>query len=343
MTKEIRIASIGVGTLGFLHASNIQHRVPNARIEKVAATREESAKRAADKLGIQNWTTSLSEVFEDDNVDAVVITTPNYTHADLIKRAAESGKHIFVEKPITKTIEEAHEVIEIINRNNVICQVGFMRRFDPTYQEAKRRIEQGDIGQPIYFKAVGRDPGSPPESYVKTSGSIFHDFTIHDFDAARFLMDSEIKSIRSVGKVLMDEYLKKYNDYDQAHSLVTFESGAFGDIESSRNAGYGYDIRSEVIGTEGTIQLGSLRNQDVQFLSLNGNNSSEIVPEYQTRFRESFVKEMEYFVGVLNNENEPVNTAVSALKSLEVAVSAVESCENDQEIEVRRKVFEAMK
>lgn len=343
MTKEIRFASIGVGTLGFLHASNIEHRIPNARIEKVAATREESAKRAAEKLGIQNWTINLDEVFGDDNVDAVVITTPNHTHADLIKRAAESGKHIFIEKPITKTIEEAHDVIEAIERNKVTCQVGFMRRFDPTYQEAKRRIEQGDIGEPIYFKAVGRDPGSPPESYVKTSGSIFHDFTIHDFDAANYLMNSEIRSIRSVGKVLMDDYLKKYNDYDQAHSLITFESGAIGDIESSRNAGYGYDIRSEVIGTEGTIQLGSLRNQDVQFLSLNGNNSSEIVPEYQTRFREAFVKEMEYFVDVLNNEKEPVNTAVAGLRALEVAVSAVESCEKNEEVTVNRTLLESVK
>lgn len=343
MIKDTRIASIGVGTLGFFHASNIHHRVPHARIEKVFALEEDAVKNAAHKLGIQNWTTNLDEVLEDDNIEAVVITTPNHTHANLIKQAARSGKHIFVEKPFTLTVEEAYDTIEVLQENNVICQVGHMRRFDPSYQEAKRRIAQGDIGEPIYFKAIGRDPDTPPESFIKTSGSFFQDFTIHDFDAARYLMDSEIYSIRSFGRVLVDDFLNKYNDFDQAHSLLTFDSGAIGDIESSRNAGYGYDIRSEIIGKEGTIQLGSLRNQDVQYLSLNGNSSSEIVPEYQTRFRDAFIREMEHFVKTIEGEAEPVNTAISALRSIETAVAAVESVENDCEVKVKRREFETVK
>ncbi|MFP3126792.1 Gfo/Idh/MocA family oxidoreductase [Ectobacillus funiculus] len=338
MNKELRIAAVGVGTLGFLHAKNIQSKVSSARITKVLATRIESAKNAAEKLSVDQWTTNPEEIFEDPNVDAVIITTPDKTHAELIKLAVQHGKHIFVEKPITSTLEEAYDVIETIEKNKVICQVGFMRRFDPAYAEAKRRIEQGDIGQPIYFKAVSRDPDSPPEAYIKNSGStIFHNFTIHDFDIARFLIGSEVSSIRAMGGVLQNDYLKKYNDYDQTLAYLTFESGALSDIETSRNAGYGYDIRAEVIGTEGTIQIGSLRKNDIKILTPDGKNSHHIVPEYQTRFKESFVIEMEHFVESVLNKSTPACTALDALRALEIAEAADKACKMNQEVKIERK------
>jgi len=324
MKSEIRIAAIGVGSLGFLHAKNLLTKIESAKLVKVVASRRESAEQAAMKLGIEKWSTNPDEVFADPAIDAVIITTPNSTHVQLIKGAAQSKKHIFVEKPITQTIEEAHDVIQTIKNHHVFCQVGFMRRFDPAYVEAKKRIAAGDIGNPIFFKGVSRDPGSPPASYIKNSGGIFLDFTIHDYDLARFLMDSEVDSIRTMGSVLQYPYLKKFNDLDQALTYLSFESGAAGDIESSRNAGYGYDVRAEIIGTEGTIQIGSLQNHNIRILSKKG-STYDIIPEYQTRFKDAFELELQHFVDCLVSGERPACTEIDGLRALEIATAANES------------------
>ncbi|WP_342045766.1 Gfo/Idh/MocA family oxidoreductase [Bacillus sp. OTU530] len=331
MKNKIRCAAIGVGHLGYLHAENLHQKIDSVEITKVVSSRLETAEKAARKLGISDWTINPDEVFNDPDIDAVIITTPNNTHSQLIKAAARGKKHIFVEKPITQTIEEAHDIVQTIRKNGVFCQVGFMRRFDPAYAEAKRRIEAGDIGKPLYFKGVSRDPDSPPASYIRNSGSIFSDFTIHDYDIARYLIGSEVNSVRAMGGILMNPYLAEFNDLDQAMTYLTFESGAAGDIESSRNAGYGYDIRGEVIGTEGVIQIRSLKHHDIQVLTAKG-STHDIIPEYQSRFKDAFVLEMEHFVGCLIRGVKPSCNELDGLRSLEIAQSARDSFQSNREV-----------
>lgn len=171
MVEKVRCAVIGVGRLGFVHATNAATRIPNAEVATIVASRIESAERAAREMGVQRWTDNPQEVFDDPSIDAVIIVSPTSTHAELITQAARSKKHIFVDKPLTETLEQADEVIKEISENNVYCQVGFMRRFDPSYAEAKRRIMQGDIGEPLYYKGVSRDPGSPLKSLSKAAAA----------------------------------------------------------------------------------------------------------------------------------------------------------------------------
>ncbi|MFL0498697.1 inositol 2-dehydrogenase [Priestia megaterium] len=324
MKQKIRCAVFGVGRLGYWHAENLATRIKGAELVTVVASRKESAERVARELGVEKWTTNPKEVFEDPTIDAVVIVTPTKTHADLIIQAAQSKKHIFVDKPLTETLDEAETVIKEIQKNNVYCQVGFMRRFDPAYAEAKRRIENGDIGTPLYFKGVSRDPGSPPEEYIKTSGGIFLDLCIHEYDIARFLIGDEVKTVKAFGDVLVHPFMNKYGDVDQSMTFMTFQNGASCDVEGSRNSTFGYDIRGEVIGTEGSIQIGSIQHHDIKILTPNGSVYDNI-PNFPIKFKDSFLFELTDFIECLQKDIRPKVTEIDGKIALEIAEAATRS------------------
>jgi scyllo-inositol 2-dehydrogenase (NAD+) len=331
MKKQIRCAVLGLGRLGSWHAENLSSKVPGAELVIVADPGEKIAEKVARNLGVKKWTNNPKEVFEDADIDAVIIATPTSTHGDLIKKAIAAGKHIFVEKPITQDLNEATEIVELLKNSEVFCQVGFMRRYDPAYAEAKRRIMAGEIGKPIYFKGVSRDPEAPSPEYVKNSGGMFLDMSIHDYDIARFLMDSEVKSVVANGSVLVNPFMSDFNDVDQSVTYLTFESGAAGDIEGSRNAHYGYDIRGEVIGTEGTIIIGSIKDHDIQVLTKKG-NTHDIIPDFPKRFKEAYVLEMIDFIDSLRNNTKPKVTEIDGKAALEIAIKAKESFETGQQV-----------
>jgi scyllo-inositol 2-dehydrogenase (NAD+) len=328
---KIRCAIIGIGRLGYVHAENIASRIKGAQLVTVVASRKESAEKAARELGVEKWTTDPQDVFEDSTIDAVIIVTPTKTHADLILRAARHGKHIFVDKPLTETLEEADEVIKAIQKNNVICQVGFMRRFDPSYAEAKRRIVNGDIGQPLYFKGLSRDPGSPPEEYIKTSGGIFLDLSVHDYDIARFLVGDEVESVQTYGTVLVHPFMKKYRDVDQGVTVLQFKNGVLADIEGSRNSTFGYDIRGEVVGTEGAIQIGSLQNHNNIILTNKGSYHDNI-PSFQSKFKAAFLLELEHFIECLLEKKAPLINEVDGKIALEIAIAATDSFKTSKKV-----------
>jgi scyllo-inositol 2-dehydrogenase (NAD+) len=336
VSKRIRCAVLGLGRLGHWHAENLMTKIKGAELFCVADPFADQAEKAANELGVKSWTKDPNEVFENDEIDAVVIATPTSTHASMIKQAATHRKHVFVEKPITHELEEADEVIQVIQENRIHCQVGFMRRFDPAYAEAKRRIQAGDIGQPLYFKGVSRDPGSPPAAFLKNSGGIFLDMSIHDYDMARFLMGSEVTSVSSHGSILVNSFMEEFKDVDQALTYLTFTSGAAADIEASRNAFYGYDIRGEVIGTEGTIVIGSLRYHDVKVLTKKG-STHDIVPAFPERFANAYQQELSHFIECLQNGEEPAVTANDGKIALKIAVAAKKSFESGQKVNLEIK------
>ncbi|MCM3569887.1 inositol 2-dehydrogenase [Neobacillus mesonae] len=329
MKEKIRCAVFGVGRLGYWHAENLVTRIKGAELVTVVASRKESAEKVARELGVKKWTTNSQEVFEDPSIEAVIIVTPTKTHADLIIQAARSKKHIFVDKPLTETLEEAEKVIREIHKNNVYCQVGFMRRFDPAYTEAKRLIKNGDIGKPIYYKGVSRDPGSPPEDYIKTSGGIFLDLAIHEYDIARFLIGDEVHSIKTFGNVLVHPFMKKYGDVDQSVTLINFQNGASCDIEASRNSTFGYDIRGEVVGTEGSIQMGSIQHHDIKILTPKGSVYDNI-PNFPIKFKDAFLHELAHFIECLQKNERPQITELDGRIALEIAVAATKSFETKE-------------
>lgn len=326
MRGEIRCAVLGLGRLGYWHAENLAGKVQGAKLTKVIDPIQERAQEVARTLSVDSWSDNPKDAFEDENIDAVIIVTPTSTHAEMIKKAAQHGKHIFVEKPLTQTLEEADEVIKVINENDVILQVGFMRRFDPAYMEAKRRIEAGDIGKPLYFSGISRDGNVPHEDFIKNSGGIFLDVAIHDYDIARFLMNDDFHSIHVTGNILQEscQFMEKYNDVDQAISTIKFSSGSAGVVETARIAPYGYDIRGEVIGTEGAIQIGSMRNKDVKLFRKN-HFSYDLVQDFPTRFSDAYLNEMIGFIETIRKGGKSLCTAEDGKKALEISIAATKS------------------
>ncbi|MBM7646632.1 scyllo-inositol 2-dehydrogenase (NAD+) [Scopulibacillus daqui] len=330
MSREIRVAALGLGRLGYYHTKNLKEKVRGAKLVSVADPFGDQAQKAAAELGVEKWTKNPDDVFQDPEIDAVIIVTPTTTHGEMIKKAAKHGKHIFVEKPLTQSLNEAEEVIQAVEDHQVICQVGFMRRFDPSYYDAKKRIEAGDIGKPIYFKGITRDFTCPPEEFIKNSGGIFLDCSIHDYDIARYLMGAEITSVSAHGTVVQHPYMSKYNDVDQAITYIEFDSGAAGDVEASRNSRHGYDIRAEIIGTEGSLFVGTFRNRNAILLNAKGSNY-EVIPDFQTRFNDAYLLELEEFIKCVQENKEPRITALDSKINMQIAAAATKSFLNNGE------------
>lgn len=329
--NTVNVAVIGLGRMGYWHAENLSTYLRGAELAGVAEKSETKAREVAAQLHCRKWTTDARELFEDPEIDAVVIATPTGSHLELIEAAARQGKHVFVEKPVTHSVQEDERAIQVIEKNGIYCQVGFMRRFDTAFIEAKERIVQGDIGKPIYFKAVSRDPGSPPAEFIKTSGGIFVDMAIHDFDTARFLMGEEIKSVAAHGDVLVHDFMREVPDIDQSLTYLNFESGAAGDIETSRNAAYGYDLWTEVVGTEGSILIGSLKHNDVRIRTSKG-STYQIVPSFPERFKDAYRAELQDFIDRLQADETPKVGAQDGRKALEIAIAAQQSYETGQAV-----------
>ncbi|MEH6971340.1 Gfo/Idh/MocA family oxidoreductase [Bacillus sp. JJ675] len=336
MEKTVKCAVLGLGRLGLYHAKNLKTAVQGAELAAVADPLKGKAEQAASELSVEKWSEDPYEILEDPDIEAVIIVTPTTTHAEIIKKAADCGKQIFVEKPLTLSLEESKEVTAKIEEAGVICQVGFMRRFDPAYADAKRRIDAGEIGKPVYFKGFTRDFGSPPAEFIKNSGGIFVDCSIHDYDIARYVMGAEITSVSGHGRVVKHDFMAECGDVDQALTYMEFDSGAAGDTEASRNSPHGYDIRAEIIGTEGSIFVGSLRNKPVTMLTGKG-SSYDIIPDFQTRFHEAYCLELEHFAECVRNQTKPIVTAHDATINLEIAIAATESYKRGKPVNLQNQ------
>ena len=227
------------------------------RLACVSDIVEERAEQLAGEFGAESWTADYREILDDRSVDAIFCTSSTSTHREVVIAAAEAGKAIFCEKPIALTLEDTDEMIAAIDRKGVMFQAGFMRRFDRGYGAAKQKIEAGAIGEPVTFKSIGRDPMCPDLEYARpsVSGGLILDMAIHDFDLGRWLMGDEVQRVYTEGGVLAFPQLEAVGDIDNAVVNMRFEKGALGNVEVSRNALYGYDIRTEVLGTKGGSTL----------------------------------------------------------------------------------------
>jgi scyllo-inositol 2-dehydrogenase (NAD+) len=333
MTGKVNCAVLGVGRLGWHHAENLAGRIAGASLQAVADIDPRRAELFARRYEIPRYTSDIDAVLEDSTIDAVVIVTPTTTHSRLIRKAIAAGKAVFVEKPITLSLEEAQDIDRMVQQTHGYCQVGFMRRFDPSYSIAAEEIRRGAIGKPLYFKAVSRDPGCPPESYIRESGRLFLDMSIHDYDIARFLMNDEVLEATAMGAVVKNDFLRGYDDIDQALTFVRFTGGALGDIEGSRNAGYGYDIRAEVVGSEGTIQIGSLDHNSVRLLNHSG-ATHDIMPSFLERFASAYLLEMTEFVECVRSSAPPPVTVEDGWRAVAIGLAATRSFDEQRSVPV---------
>ena len=251
MANKVKVALIGAGRIGKLHGRTLAQLVPNATLAAVVDVNADAARALAGELGVA--TRTVDEVLADRSIDAVAICSATDTHAPLIIQAAKAGKHIFCEKPLAADLGRIDEALAAVEKAGVRLMVGFNRRFDPNAVRIKAAIKSGEIGTPHLLLITSRDPAPPPIAYVKVSGGIFFDMTIHDFDMARFLL-GDVVEIYAAAAVLVDPEIGRAGDVDTAMITLKFGSGAIGVIDNSRKAVYGYDQRMEVFGSKGSAK-----------------------------------------------------------------------------------------
>jgi myo-inositol 2-dehydrogenase/D-chiro-inositol 1-dehydrogenase len=303
--ERVRIGILGAGRIGTIHAENLVRRVPDVEVVAIADVRYEAAQRCARALGIPKAYAQPDPIFDDPTVDAVFICTSTDTHAPLIEAAATAGKHIFCEKPIALELPAIDRALAVVRRAGVKLQVGFNRRFDPNFARVREAIVAGTIGRPHLLRITSRDPEPPPLEYLKVSGGIFLDMTIHDFDMARFLLGEEVVEVYAAGSVLVDTRIGELGDVDTAVVTLRFSSGAIGVIENSRRAAYGYDQRVEVFGEKGMLQVDNPRLDTVVLADANGAHRTRIFHFFMDRYAESFVREAAAFVASIRDDTIP--------------------------------------
>jgi predicted dehydrogenase len=312
--------------MGKRHAENVRRLVPEARLVAVADPATARARQVAAELEIEHSFDSLEDMLGLKGIDCVLIAAPDKFHAEAVRTTAASGKHILCEKPLALNLADAQAALEAVAAAGVGLQVGFMRRYDPGYAEAMRRIEAGEIGEPVIFKSIGRDQNAPPiSSYqAKLNGMLLYNNTIHDFDLARWLMRDEVVEVHAYTTVAIRPEVAEYGDVVASVVNLKYRRGAIGNIESFVQAVYGYDIRTEIVGSKGSILVGSLQQTPLTFLARNG-ATQILAGHFLTRFEAAYVAEVRDFVHNMVNEQPPRVSGEDGLRALEIAVAAERS------------------
>ncbi len=324
--RKLGVGVLGVGEMGLRHAENLRRLVPNAQLVAVADVAAERARRAAADLEIENSYGSLEAMLECKELNAVIIATPDKFHAAAVKIAAAAGKDIFCEKPLALTLTDAHDLLSTVANAGVRLQVGFMRRYDPAYSAAMNRIEAGEIGTPVVFKSIGRDKDGPPLSAYQSNvnGMLFYTNTIHDFDLARWLMQDEVSEVHAYTTVAIRPQVAQFGDVVASVVNLKFGKGAIGNIESYAQAAYGYDVRTEIVGSNGSILVGSLNRTPATFLTVNGSTQTN-ADHFLTVFADAYLEEMKDFVDCMLHDRQPRIGGADGLKALAIAVAAENS------------------
>lgn len=296
MTTRLNIGLIGAGRIGQLHAEHLASRIPQANLLAVADAYEPVARECAQRLDIPSAGSDYQAILDDPNIEAVVISSATDTHAQIIQEAALAGKQIFCEKPIDFSLEKIDRALAAVKKAGVKLQIGFNRRFDANYRRVRQAIEKGEIGRPHLIHLISRDPAPPPLDYIKVSGGIFLDMTIHDFDMARYLIGSEVTEIYAAAGVLVDPAIGRAGDLDTTVLTLKFDNGVIGTIDNSRQAVYGYDQRVEVFGSNGAVRTANNYTNTALLSDRHSVRRDLPLNFFMDRYVDSYIAEMKAFV-----------------------------------------------
>jgi myo-inositol 2-dehydrogenase/D-chiro-inositol 1-dehydrogenase len=320
-TTTLRIGVIGVGRIGRMHAELLARRVPGAAVTRVQDAQSDSAREVADRLGVAA-AGDVDELLGAADVDAVAICSPTDTHAELIVAAARAGKAIFCEKPVSLDLVEVDRALAAVAAAGVPFQIGFNRRFDPAHAAVAAAVADGEVGEPQLVRISSRDPAPPPLEYVRHSGGIFLDMTIHDFDMARFVTGSEVVEVYARGAVRIDPEIGDAGDVDTAVVMLEHANGCLTTIDNSRQAAYGYDQRVEVFGSAGMAASENPLAHTAFVRSHAGTRAATLPYFYLERYIPSYLREWEAFVGAVDTGETPPVTGADARAPLVIGMAA---------------------
>ncbi|MGO8091741.1 inositol 2-dehydrogenase [Rhizobium leguminosarum] len=327
----VRFGLLGAGRIGKVHAKAVSGDA-NAKLVAVADAFPLAAEAIASGYGCEVRTIEAIEAAKD--IDAVVICTPTDTHADLIERFARAGKAIFCEKPIDLDVARVKACIKVVEETGAKLMVGFNRRFDPHFMAVRKVIDDGKIGDVEMVTITSRDPGAPPVDYIKRSGGIFRDMTIHDFDMARFLLGEEPVSVLATAAVLVDKAIGEAGDYDSVSVILQTKSGKQAVISNSRRATYGYDQRIEVHGSKGLVSAENQRPVSIEVANGDGYTRPPLHDFFMTRYTEAYANEIAGFIAAIEKGSKISPSGADGLAALALADAAVQSVKEGKLIKI---------
>ena len=328
----IRFGVIGAGRIGKVHAATIAAN-PKAKLVYIADAMPQAAADLAAKHGAK--IASVDEIMKSKDVDAVLIGSPTGFHAEQIQAASNAGKAIMCEKPVSLSVELIQQTLKVVEKNKSTLMIGFNRRFDPNFAEVEQRIRRGDIGNVEMVTVISRDPSPPPAEYVKSSGGIFRDMMIHDFDMARFLMGEEFVVMHALGAALVDKAIGVAGDVDTAAVQMQTASGKIAVITNSRRATYGYDQRVEVHGAFGMVHAKNVHNTTVEVLSDKGYRADPIQNFFLERYGVAYSNELNTFISAVESgKRDPKPSGYDGLQAQKLAEAATQSWKTGKPVKV---------
>jgi len=331
---RLKVGVVGLGRLGSVYVRDLAGRIPETTVVAVADCNRALADQIAEQFDVPKAYGSAQDLIADRDVDAVVVVTPTHTHREIVVAAAQSKKPTFCEKPPALSLAECAAMSDAVNKSGTFFQMGFMRRFDPGYAAAKEKIAQGAIGKPMVFKSTSRDPFRPSLDYAnpKSSGGMLIDMGIHDFDLARWFM-GDVRTVSTIGATIAYPELTTVGDIDNAVASLTFASGTLGVVDLSRSGIYGYDISTEILGSEGTLRIGYLRETPVMVLTKNS-VAHDTVPYFMERFRDAYTTQLQNFAQNLQQDRTPPITIEDGMEALRIGVAATRAHEAGGSVDV---------
>jgi len=326
--KRLKIGAVGLGRLGRYHAESVAHRIPGVDLSAVCSIDEKELDEAQSSLGVKNVFNSYELMLEQD-LDAVVLSTPSHLHCDQIELALEKGLHVFCEKPLDVDLKRCLELEQRVQAYpNQIVMLGFMRRYDDSYRQAFDYIQQGKIGRPILFRGYSIDPVSQIEGAIKYaphSAGQFLDMAIHDIDLSRWLLGAEPTAVFASGGCYAYEAFGQFEDGDNVGAMLTFDNQSMAFLLAGRTAPHGYHIETEIIGTQGTLRIGAVPQQTfVEILDQHGVRKV-CHKDFIDRFGQAYVNELQAFVDGIRAARPPGVTIKDGVEATRIAIAATQS------------------
>jgi inositol 2-dehydrogenase len=331
----LNVGVIGLGRMGAVYARNLAQRVPDARLAAVADQKAALREQFAGELsGVKVYASHL-DLLQDNDVEAVVVVTSTSTHKQVVLDAVASGKAIFCEKPMALSLEDAYEMRRAVEKAGVFFQMAFQRRFDAGYLAAKKKVDDGVIGDPVVMTSISRDPFRPPLEFCdpNVSGGLIADMGIHDFDLGSMFM-GEVATVNAIGGALAYPEMKSVGDIDNALVNMVFESGTLGAVQLSRNAVFGYDIRTEIWGTKGSLQIGYFQHTPILVMTQEG-ITHDVVPHFMQRFEGAYLTQIQDFVDKVRKGEPPSLGAADAIAAMRISLAATASCREGRSVHVK--------
>ena len=332
--KTVKVGSVGLGRLGYEHAKNLATQVPGCELAAICDVDANRVKEVAAELGVPNTYTDFEEMCKNPELDAIVIVSPSFLHCQQIEIAMNHGKHVFCEKPLGTDVAQCKAAEKVIEAHpDLIFQLGFMRRFDKSYAEAKRKIDNGDIGKVVLVRSYTQDPRSTIESTLKFaphSGGQYLDMCVHDLDLIRWFTGAEVKRVWAIGGVFEFDLYRELNDADNCCATVQLDNGAMGFMFTNRTHGAGCNVETEIIGTHGTLRIANVGAKNLLQIVDGSGAREEYYPDFLSRWHQAYINEIQEFVSCINEGRKPGVTVYDGTKVSQAAYRCKESFETGE-------------